>query len=283
MYSTVQNTLFRVTVFHDGTVYWHPGGKYTIRCDIDATEFPMDEQKCQIKICNWEYSVNDVNLTFTDASAVLENVDNGQWITTDITVERRERSYLNDWHKECCVIFHIHFNRRPLYYVVNLLLPAAMLSVLSLLVFWVPTDSGEKLSLGVTILLSYTLFLLMVSDHIPVTSLTTPNIVIVMLLDMALNCLTLALSVLVVRLHHIGGSRPLPSRLQTCLYIMNCEHNEVDSDPGHHTLRLWKDVSICCDKLSFWLAVAVKGILLIVYVVLSEYPSNKASTKWCLA
>ena len=68
----------------------------------------------------------------------------------------------------------MHLKRKPLFYVLNIILPCVMLSILQLMVFLVPPSAGEKVSLGVTVLLSFTVFLLMVSDNMPQTSLYIP-------------------------------------------------------------------------------------------------------------
>lgn len=55
---------------------------------------------------------------------------------------------------ECCeepypeVIFTLVMRRRTLYYGINLLIPCILISTLALLVFLLPADSGEKISLG---------------------------------------------------------------------------------------------------------------------------------------
>ena len=55
---------------------------------------------------------------------------------------------------DCCpeeyidITFSIHIRRRYLYYVFNLVVPCLFLSCLSLLVFVMPPDSGEKVTCG---------------------------------------------------------------------------------------------------------------------------------------
>lgn len=44
--------------------------------------------------------------------------------------------------------FVITIRRRTLYYALNLLIPCVLLSSMTLLVFVLPADSGEKISLG---------------------------------------------------------------------------------------------------------------------------------------
>ena len=60
----------------------------------------------------------------------------------------------------CCpepyidITFTIKIRRRTLYYGFNLIIPSVIISSMTLLSFTLPPDSGEKLTLGVTILLS---------------------------------------------------------------------------------------------------------------------------------
>lgn len=55
---------------------------------------------------------------------------------------------------DCCkepypdVTFTVTMRRRTLYYGLNLLIPCVLISALALLVFLLPADSGEKISLG---------------------------------------------------------------------------------------------------------------------------------------
>ena len=58
--------------------------------------------------------------------------------------------------------------------MMNILLPCFMLSVLIMIGFLLPPDSGEKISLGLSVLLAFTVFLVMIADSIPRTSLAVP-------------------------------------------------------------------------------------------------------------
>lgn len=66
----------------------------------------------------------------------------------EVPGRRNERFY------DCCkepypdVTFTVVMRRRTLYYGLNLLVPCVLISTLALLVFLLPADSGEKISLG---------------------------------------------------------------------------------------------------------------------------------------
>lgn len=51
-----------------------------------------------------------------------------------------------------------------------------MMSALTLLVFLLPPDSGEKIALGVTVLLAFSVFMLAIAEKLPETSDSIPLI-----------------------------------------------------------------------------------------------------------
>ena len=75
-------------------------------------------------------------------------------------------------------VFVIFFQleRKPLFYLLNLMFPCMLISSMALLGFLLPPDSGEKVSLEITVLLSLAVFLLVVSETMPPTSETFPFI-----------------------------------------------------------------------------------------------------------
>ena len=80
----------------------------------------------------------------------------------------------------CCeepyldITFNITMRRKTLFYTVNLIIPCVGISFLSVLVFYLPSDSGEKVSLSISILLSLTVFFLLLAEIIPPTSKSVP-------------------------------------------------------------------------------------------------------------
>ena len=65
------------------------------------------------------------------------------------------------------IIIEITMERNPTFYVLYLVIPSVLMAFVSVLVFLLPPESGERVSLSITVLLSYTVFLMTVSDMTP--------------------------------------------------------------------------------------------------------------------
>ena len=76
----------------------------------------------------------------------------------------------DDEYIHAYVDFAIKLKRKPLFYVMTLLVPCLMLSLLTGVVFMVPPEAGEKISLSISVLLSFTVFLMILADNMPQTS-----------------------------------------------------------------------------------------------------------------
>ena len=63
---------------------------------------------------------------------------------------------------------------RSLFYVVNLIFPIVMITVLTIWVFNIPAECGERMSVGVTLLLAVTVFMMLVTEMIPESSEAVP-------------------------------------------------------------------------------------------------------------
>jgi len=94
-----------------------------------------------------------------------------------------------------------------------------MLSVLTCLTFYLPSESGEKVSLGLTVLLAFSVFMLLIAESIPATSEFIPLIGIYFTVVMSLTSLSVLLAVVLLNVHLYGSAlKPVPSRLRRILF-----------------------------------------------------------------
>lgn len=103
-------------------------------------------------------------------------ITNGEWSFVGTQIVRNEVRYPIGPAVYPDVSVYVTMRRRILYYVLNIILPCLSLNLLSLLAFCLPPDAGEKVTLGITVLLSYSVFMLLVAENMPPTSEFVPLI-----------------------------------------------------------------------------------------------------------
>nr|CAD7423812.1 unnamed protein product [Timema monikensis] len=124
-----------------------------------------------------------------------------EWDIMKVPAIRNEKFY------SCCeepypdIIFNITLRRKTLFYTVNLIIPCVGISFLSVLVFYLPSASGEKVSLCISILLSLTVFFLLLAEIIPPTSLTVPLLGKYLLFTMVLVTLSVVVTIAVLNVN----------------------------------------------------------------------------------
>ncbi|CAD5208516.1 unnamed protein product [Bursaphelenchus xylophilus] len=195
----------RAMVFYDGTVFWPPPTRLRSLCKIDVTYFPFDDQLCILKFGSWSYHGFQLDLTNRSTNIDLTNyVESGEFELVRVHQKRRVVKY------SCCdepypdITFYIHVRRKTLFYIHNIVFPCVMMSVLTLLVFYLPPDSGEKVGLGITVLLAFSVFVLAVAEKMPETSESLPLIGIYLTTIMFLTSISVVMTVLVLNFHHRG-------------------------------------------------------------------------------
>ena len=132
--------------------------------------------QCSIRTCTVHFS--DIQRTKYDASAKITFMfsrEHGEWevTRTDVTssVISETRNGVTRTHSQ--LDFWVYLKRRDQFYNTNIMLPMVLSSVLVMLVFTVPVESGEKLSYILTVLLTIAVFLTIIGDTLPAISLTT--------------------------------------------------------------------------------------------------------------
>ncbi|XP_038058662.1 neuronal acetylcholine receptor subunit alpha-10-like [Patiria miniata] len=197
-------------VSHTGLVNWATPVILKCTCTIDARLFPFDTQVCQIRFSSWALDSRELNLTeIKEDSRKNFYTDVGVWELLDVVVEREEVSY-DDGTTYVDLSHFIHLRRRPLYHLLQIILPCLLLSLLNLMVFILPPQSGEKISLGVTNLLSLILFQQLISGNLPPTANNAPIIGFYFTPMIALSCTSIVCTVAVLGLFYRDNRRPIP-------------------------------------------------------------------------
>ncbi|XP_012379014.2 neuronal acetylcholine receptor subunit alpha-2 [Dasypus novemcinctus] len=199
-------------LFYTGTVHWVPPAIYKSSCSIDVTFFPFDQQNCKMKFGSWTYDKAKIDLQQMEQTVDLKDYwESGEWAIINATGTYNSKKY------DCCaeiypdVTYYFVIRRLPLFYTINLIIPCLLISCLTVLVFYLPSDCGEKITLCISVLLSLTVFLLLITEIIPSTSLVIPLIGEYLLFTMIFVTLSIVITVFVLNVHHRSpGTHNMP-------------------------------------------------------------------------
>ncbi|ELU14906.1 hypothetical protein CAPTEDRAFT_227821 [Capitella teleta] len=188
-----------------GRVTWMTMALLKTSCNVDVANYPFDTQTCKIKFGSWTFNNEEMSLRCSSNEAGMHNlVANGEWDILSATCTNNSVSY------PCCeeeyddVTLTMVIKRKPMFYIYNLMFPGALLIMMGMLVFLLPSESGEKASLAMTTLLAMTVFMQIIMAHIPASSNVIPLLDQFFGLAMIMLTFSTMMSVLLIRLHFRG-------------------------------------------------------------------------------
>ncbi|NXN96667.1 5HT3A protein, partial [Rhinopomastus cyanomelas] len=201
-----------VYVGHHGEVQNLKPIQVMTACSLDIYNFPFDVQNCSLTFTTWLHHIRDINLSLWRQPELVKFdrsvfMNQGEWELLYVLSQFQEFSVKSsDSYAE--MKFYVVIRRRPLFYTVSLLLPSIFLMVMDIVGFYLPPNSGERVSFKITLLLGYSVFLIIVSDTLPATAVGTPLIGVYFVVCMALLVISLTETILIVRLVHKQDLQP---------------------------------------------------------------------------
>uniref|UniRef100_A0A915N126 Neurotransmitter-gated ion-channel ligand-binding domain-containing protein n=1 Tax=Meloidogyne javanica TaxID=6303 RepID=A0A915N126_MELJA len=137
---------------------------YRVSCRINILYFPYDQQNCTLIISSWTSDISSIDYQPDANSVNLHSfIRNEEWEVVSFEIRRVQKFV-------CCpepwVLLHASLvvRRKPLYYIVNLVLPTSVITLVAVTGFFTPASTSnerrEKLSLGID----------SVSEQMPTTS-----------------------------------------------------------------------------------------------------------------
>ncbi|KAL3314384.1 hypothetical protein Ciccas_006994 [Cichlidogyrus casuarinus] len=204
-------------VFFDGTVKLTVPGVFKSVCIIDVEFFPYDVQLCGMKFGSLTYDSRQVEIRHL-LQRQLPTLKGRVFI--DMAVDLRDfhpsvefdlmsasvYTFPDGDNTEASILkVEYKLKRKTFFFTLNLMLPCVAISFLSALIFYLPSESKEKISLSISILLSLILFVLLVAETIPSTSLVVPLIGKYLLFTIAMVTLSIILTVVILNIHFRSG------------------------------------------------------------------------------
>lgn len=201
-----------VRYFYNGTAKYAPGDVLNAACQIDVAFYPFDTQSCQIYFLPWAILSSEIEF-HTPALDVYKRyfTENGEWSLEEATTTS---GFMYELYP--VAILNIRIRRRSSFVIVNVILPILNMGFLNILVFWLPAQSGERVSFAITVLLAIAVFLTLVVDNLPKTSQPMSTICYFLLTNLVLSSLIMFFTIFNLSVYYRSEQKP-KSRWFLCL------------------------------------------------------------------
>lgn len=263
---------------HNGkvTIWWNKEVK--TGCDVDISQYPFDTQNCAIKIGTW-YSVDEkIKLERKSDKLDLDNYSpNEEW---DIVFSNVTEIPVEDELNFTDLKFSMVIDRRPLFYLYSTVLPILLLSVLNMVCFVVPVESGEKIGMTMAIFLTFAVFMSMISSNIPRSSEHVFKFGIFMTMHLLMSGLTIIVEVLVTNIYYKPKDMKM-NRVYEWMFSHLVDNDKNDNEilanrPANDRERLsfavdetdpWQKLSLKLDKLFGYFVTSINTLLILLFFV----------------
>ncbi|XP_045646682.1 acetylcholine receptor subunit epsilon isoform X5 [Ursus americanus] len=158
------------------------GGVETLRVPSELVWLP----EIVLENNSQTYSAEEVDFVFAvdDAGETISKIEidteayteNGEWAIDFCPglIRRPDRASAGG-PGVVDVIYTLIIRRKPLFYVINIIVPCVLISGLVLLAYFLPAQAGgQKCTVSINVLLAQTVFLFLIAQKIPETSLSVP-------------------------------------------------------------------------------------------------------------
>ncbi|KAJ8045827.1 Neuronal acetylcholine receptor subunit alpha-9-II [Holothuria leucospilota] len=167
-----------IVVNHLGQAVYYEILQLTVFCKMNVRLFPFDSHECTQRYTSYTYDGKELRLhpKLDSSAAEYVAVQNGVWFLKNFKVKEIVEYYL------CCpnpyVEIHVtlFIQRESSFYMFNIGIPTLFLSLITLSVFYLHPESGERISLSVSNVLALVIFQQLLAASMPPTGDHTPII-----------------------------------------------------------------------------------------------------------
>ncbi|NWI10312.1 5HT3A protein, partial [Crypturellus soui] len=167
-------------VTHDGSFNTTLPFQVTVTCGLKILRFPFDTQTCNVSAASFLYPVTDLVMKKKRAAAEMKKISqsyfltDGEWRFTNLSIIEHIEG-IEDM-QFCIMTFVISMERRPILYVLNLILPTCALYLLDMAVLFGPISLEEKVNFQIAIILGSSMLAVILNNMLPTSSNEPPMI-----------------------------------------------------------------------------------------------------------
>ena len=203
-------------VEYNGNMHWTAANNLEVTCEADVSKYPFDTHKCFLLILPLGYHESEISVShFEDLVLTDWYTPHNTWELVHTDVEKGDDPQR--------LYFYLILKRQPMFFVLNLILPICLMSILNVFVFLLPADSGERVGYAITVLLAIAVFLTISSDSLPATS--NPRISTISLLlftDVILSAIIVIFVIIGLRYYHRTDKSKVSNTARQFVKFMRC-------------------------------------------------------------
>ena len=231
-----------VEIYDNGIVSYLKDTKVDLKCNVNVWKYPFDKHMCTLSLLTSHYR-HETRIAADHPMYVFTMMNNNSnWEISNLSYENTD--VISLYSK---VIFRMTLTRNPQYLLLNIISPVIILEFLNLFVFVLPIDSGERVSVSITILLTVFVFMTSLSDKLPETHSPYSSFNIFVVAQLMYSSLITISAIFMAWMHSV---ETVPSILTWC---RKCSGKTGDnSDPDEKLdlpLPTWKDLSYKFNKV----------------------------------
>ena len=255
-------TKFKTFLLYTGDVTYVAGGNFEAKCPTDISKFPFDEQHCVVAFMAWGIPKQFITLSSLKNQAVIDDFfPHSSWRLLEYSTATEDINGISLFY------LNLRIKRRAIYYGVMVIAPTVLFAMLNPLVFLLSVKSGERVSLAMTILLSYTIFLALVSSSIPASSNPMCSLLIVMIIIIVVSGIILFGVIITVKYYKEEDEDKIGPTLKRVVIWKLYQDNNVDQSVDIKRTVTGKDVAIMLDTIFFYGSYVVILITILGYIL----------------
>lgn len=177
-----------------------------------------------------------------------------EWDVLAVPAHYSVRHYAGDSEPFPLWTFELSMRRKYNFYVVNIIIPLVAHTAMTILVFYLPSESKQKIPLSITILLSLTVYFLLLTEIMPSTSLMLPMLGEYLLFTLIMVTISLFATVLSLNVHfRSAATNTMPNWVRKVfLYflprVLHMQRPKVENSHDVHLKQIKLNLCSCLDS-----------------------------------
>ncbi|XP_052078217.1 neuronal acetylcholine receptor subunit alpha-7-like isoform X2 [Mytilus californianus] len=223
----------RVNIYSNGLVEWHDDIEVKTYCFVDSTRYPFETENCKLHFSAQHLNSKEQMLTIRLPDNFLNLFkSNGEW---HISKPDKIRNYTTIVHFNgrnfSSVVLHIEMDRRQTYYVWKFFVPTISITLINIVTFFLPVNSGAKVTLSTFVLLGFTAMIELFNESLPSSSDKISYFGSLLWCLLGISGLILTVNVIITVVFKCGACERFCS-------ILNCEKEGNNMNEGHATTHM---------------------------------------------